>query len=212
MIHFITATYSEAKALISFYKLKKLIFIKEFQVFYNSNLHISLTISGIGKVLSASAVVFTFYLFEKKKNDSWINLGIAGHENKEIGEIFLVKKIIDSGNNKSWFPSFIFNMEIKKESCKTFDKPNYNYSSILYDMELSGFYEVATRFSSNELIHSLKIISDNKHQKKIEKDDACFLVEKNIKVINDFYIKILDILHNNNEINKYNPYNILNDK
>ena len=33
--------------------------------------------------------------------------------------------------------------------------------AIVYDMEAAAFYEIATKFNSNELVHCLKIISDN---------------------------------------------------
>ena len=208
MVHIITATYSEAKYIIEYYKLKKLLFIKEFQIFYNQKLFISLTIAGIGKVSAAAAVSYTFSLFNKKKNDSWINIGIAGHENAEIGEIFLIKKIIDNSTMKNWFPSITFDLGIKKNICKTYDKPNFAYSEILYDMELSGFYEISSKFSTNELIHSLKIVSDNKSEKKFNKIEIFHLVEKNIETINLLYLKMKKLLLDINQINEFNPLKI----
>ena len=36
------------------------------------------------------------------------------------------------------------------------------YNNSLSDMELSGFYQTANKYSYRELIHSLKIVSDNR--------------------------------------------------
>ena len=205
MIHIVTATYTEAKCIIQYYKLKKLIFIREFQIFYNKKACISLTISGIGKVRTAPAVSYTFCVFDKKKNDSWINIGIAGHEDEEIGEIFLVKKIIDHSTKKNWFPAITFNSDFNQKECKTFEKPNFSYSKILHDMELSAFYEICSRFSSNELIHSLKIVSDNKFKKDFNTDNLLYLFKKNILSINQLCCEMKKILSDFNLINNFNP-------
>jgi len=79
VIHFIVATNFEARPLIDFFKLKKKIHIEEFQIFNNEE--ISLTVSGIGKIFSALAVAHTYFQFGKKKNQIWINFGLAGHKN-----------------------------------------------------------------------------------------------------------------------------------
>ena len=62
----------------------------------------------------------------------------------------------------------------------TFSKPNYNYSKRLYDMEASGFFLAANKFSTKELIHSLKIVSDNESlssqtfsKEEIKRIDSC---------------------------------------
>ena len=59
MIHFVIATYTEAKALITFFKLKKKSGKLQFDIFLSSNKKISLTISGIGKIQAVASVIYT---------------------------------------------------------------------------------------------------------------------------------------------------------
>lgn len=197
MIHLVLATHIEAKPVISYFKLKRLMHISEYQVFINNDKSISLTISGIGKVFSACSVIFTYSLFKRQKNNIWINIGIAGHNDLEIGEISLVNKINDLSSKKSWYPSIVFNHNFKVHNCNTYDKPNFKYTKKnLHDMELSGFYSSANKLSYSELIQSLKIVSDNK-EKKIsfkEKGRISELIKINITHI-EKVILILNKLH-----------------
>ena len=75
-------------------------------------------------------------------------------------------------------------------------------------MELSGFYEISSKFSTNELIHSLKIVSDNKSEKQFNKIEIFHLVEKNIETINLLYLKMKKLLLDINQINEFNPLKI----
>ncbi len=191
MIHLIFATFLEAKPFIKFYKLKRNMKINEFEIFINQRMKISLTISGIGKLLSACAVVFTYSHF-KKRNSIWINIGIAGVKDAELGKLFLIDKINDTDNNTSFYPFCLFKTDIEKKDCKTFSEPNFEYTSSIHDMELSGFYLASLKFSTNELIHAFKIISDNKNEKINFKNvyDVANLMENNIKEIDKFIDKL----------------------
>ena len=196
MIHLVLATHTEAKPIISYFKLKRLMHVTEYQVFINKDKSISLTISGIGKVFSACSVIFTYSLFKRQRNNIWINIGIAGHNDLKIGEIILVNKINDLSSKKSWYPSIVFNHSFKVQNCNTYDKPNFKYTKNLHDMELSGFYSSANKLSYSELIQSLKIVSDNK-EKKIsfkERGRISELIKINITHI-EKVILILNKLH-----------------
>lgn len=198
MIHFIIATHTEAKMFIEFYNLKKDLSINEFSIFRSKNNDISITISGIGKIASACAVIFTYYYYQKK-NSIWINLGIAGHKDSFIGDFYLINKILDYASNNKYYPLFIQETKIKCLECITFDKPNFDYTNKIHDMELSGFYYAASKFSTNELIHSFKIISDNekkkisyKNKKEVENlmKKIIFQVDGYIKQLNNLKIKV----------------------
>lgn len=193
MIHFIIATFPEAKSFIKFYKLKKLLSLTEFETYINKRKKITLTISGIGKLLSACSVVFTNSYF-KNKNNIWINIGLGGIKNTNIGKLYLINKIIDKENDLKFYPFFLFKTNIEKKQCKTFNKPNFSYSNSVHDMEVSGFYLACTKFSTNELIHSFKIISDNKNKRINFKniDEVSSLMEKNIEKIDKFIYKLKD--------------------
>ena len=197
MIHIITATNHEAKFFINYLKLKKINSIKEFQIYFNEKF--SLTISGIGKINSAISVCTTYHELGKIKNNCWINIGIAGHSSSIVGELFIINKIIDSASLKNYYPYSPNINKVSQLSCTTYDKVDSKYSNSLSDMELSGFYQTANKYSYRELIHSLKIVSDNK---KIpfnlkEKDKIEKLFEAKKKYFDIFFEKVLKIWSEN---------------
>jgi len=192
VIHLIIATNAEARPLIDYYKLKKKSEFNEFQIYSNNKKELSITICGIGKVSAAISVTHTYYEFGCQKNQIWINFGLAGHKNINLGELVLVNKVIDTTNNYKFYPFFAEKINLLRVNCKTYDSPNYNYTENLTDMECSGFFFSANKYSTKELIHSIKIISDNKLGKinfknKLEINQ---IIEKKIEVINTFMIKI----------------------
>lgn len=203
MIHFVIATYPEAMPIIKYYKLKQMKHVTPFSIFVNKYKDISLIISGIGKVASSSAVSFMYCIFEYKKNNIWINIGIAGYGKGKIGEVFLINKITDNLTKKNFYPSIVFECRIPTIACQTYEIPNFNYSSKLHDMELTGFFETATKFSSNELIHSLKLVSDNEsnHIDKKNKEFISNLIFKKIETIDKIIRKLKELSHLSNTDN-----------
>lgn len=197
MIHIITATNSEAKFFINYLKLKKINSIKEFQIYFNEKF--SLTVSGIGKINSAISVCTTYHELGKVKNNCWINIGIAGHSSSIIGELFIINKIIDNTSLKNYYPYSPTINKINQLSCTTYDNVDSKYSSSLSDMELSGFYQTANKYSYRELIHSLKIVSDNKKNpfELDKKDKIEKLFEDKKKYFDMFFKKVSNIRYEN---------------
>lgn len=191
MLHLLIATHTEAKPLIDNFKLKQKKF-DEFSIFCNKNKNISLTVTGIGKVNSASSVSYTASIFGLKKNNVWLNIGICGHKSFKIGDIFLINKIIDRSSAKVWFPSINIDTKIKQASCMTLDKIKTKYENTLFDMELSGIQQSALKFSSIEFIHSLKIVSDNEKfsQSCLDSKDISNLIFTRLEEIEQFVINI----------------------
>tara|TARA_B100000989_G_scaffold299018_1_gene292016 strand:+ start:8330 stop:9121 length:792 start_codon:yes stop_codon:yes gene_type:complete len=191
MLHLLIATHTEAKPLIDNFKLKKKKF-DEFSIYWNKNKNISLTITGIGKVNSASSVSYTASIFGFEKNNIWLNIGICGHKNFKIGDIFLVNKTMDRASTKVWFPSINIDTKIKQVGCITLDKIETKYENMLFDMELSGIQQSALKFSSIEFIHSLKIVSDNEKisQKCFYSKDISDLILNKMDEIEEFMINI----------------------
>ena len=72
------------------------------------------------------SITHTFHEFNQQKNNVWINLGLAGHKNKKISDIFLVDKIIDNETQEKKYPIIIDNCKIEQQSCITFNKENFN--------------------------------------------------------------------------------------
>jgi hypothetical protein len=173
MINFVVALQAEAKPLISHYFLKQ-ISSKPFRVysagggpaanFGGQDKGIHLIISGVRKENSAHAVSFLHDFSHHEADQAWINLGIAGHRDYEIGTGILAHKIIDSESKKSWYPAIVFKPPVVTDSILTVRSQESRYEgSWIYDMEASGFYEAASERSLVELVHCYKIISDNQH-------------------------------------------------
>ena len=161
MIHFVVATNSEARPLIDLFKLKKIKDLK--QAFIYANQNISLIISGIGKVNAAIGVTQTYYYYNQKNNNIWINIGLAGHKYLKVGDICTINKITDNETKKIFFP-FVNKFKIQNQECLSVGKQRKNYSSKVYDMESFGFYQSACKYSSKELLQIVKIISDNQFE------------------------------------------------
>ncbi len=160
----------EAKPLIKQFYLKKENTNHPFPIYKNDT--IILTVSGVGKVAMAGAVAYTQAFFLSQQLPVLINIGIAGHKSEEIGEILLASKIVDKDSGKRFYPQLIGNNWPKIGEVQTSSKPCTEYSAnYMNDMEASAFYETAVRFSTNELIHSIKVISDNE-QTSIETINA----------------------------------------
>ncbi len=121
-----------------------------------------LVISGVGKIAMAAAVGFTLAQFAQVTQPVMLNLGIAGHCNQSIGSCFLADKLIDTDTLRRFYPQIPFDQPFQTLPLKTVSKPDTHYADdYLCDMEAAAFYEIAVKFSSAELIHSVKLVSDN---------------------------------------------------
>jgi nucleoside phosphorylase len=150
----------EAKPLVEHFNLKKMIAVQPFAVYLNQD--ICLTVTGLGKSAMAAGVAYTQALFTSAGHPVLINIGIAGHKNHALGSLFLIDKITDVDSHKSYYPSLVFTPSCPTAGIQTVSRPKLIYDlHYLCDMEASAFYESAVRFSTGELIHCLKIISDN---------------------------------------------------
>ncbi|MFK8067532.1 MAG: hypothetical protein AB8D52_04735 [Gammaproteobacteria bacterium] len=142
-----------------------------FQIYHKDQ--INLIVSGVGKVSSANAIGYlcghnNFDQRNIDKNnsieqtDTWLNIGMAGHSHLEINTGFLANKIIDQATDKSWFPPIIFDQPCYTDKLTTVDKPcsEYKFGGGV-DMEASAFFASASRYTTNELVHSYKVVSDN---------------------------------------------------
>lgn len=155
-----TALSCEAKPLVEYFSLKKDVTVQPFAVYLNPD--ICLTVTGLGKSAMAAGVAYTQALFASIEHPVLLNIGIAGHKDHPVGDLFLIDKIVDVDSQKNYYPSLSFTPVCPTGSIRTLSKPQPNYDqSHLCDMEASAFYETAVRFTSSELILCLKVISDN---------------------------------------------------
>jgi len=187
MIHIICALKPEAIPVVDYFDLKLEKTTGHLKVYHNDNTGISLTISGVGKAASASAVQFTYDYFTNTETDAWINLGIAGHLDLPIGQAVLIKKISDAATQQTWYPSIIMDTVLPVHELLTLEKPGKDYKRELFDMEGAGFFQSARRLTALELIQLIKVISDNAEQTmdEITPDHISHLMQRNLTTIHE---------------------------
>jgi adenosylhomocysteine nucleosidase len=183
------ALFAEAKPIINHFHLKQNTNITNFKIWENDR--IRLVITGTGKEMAAASIAFV--AAKTQDISAFLNIGIAGHRDLDIGEVILASKVKDFSSKKSYYPSLIVNTPLKLENILTFDKIEKNYiDDYCHDMESSGFCASASKFLPCDLICVLKIISDNNlysigliTEKKISS-----LIEEKINIIENVIDKI----------------------
>ena len=159
MTRFIVAMACEARPVIDHYGLKSVADDSPFPVFRRENRW--LAVSGIGKANAAAATAFLHLRSGAEQHCGWINFGCCGHSQVPVGQGVLAHKIVDRGSGRSWFPPLAFSYQDLTSSLCTVDRPERNYGEDqAYDMEAAGFFDIACRFTSAELVHCLKVVSD----------------------------------------------------
>jgi len=160
MINFVIALACEAKPLIHALKLSAAANHANFPVYDNDRFR--LIVTGVGKLNAAIATTYLADLNQPEKNDVWLNVGVAGHLDADIGTAMISNKITDGGSGLIWHPIFITPLPLKNAALITQERVQTVYApNTLYDMEAAGFYRAASRFNTTEFVHSLKIVSDN---------------------------------------------------
>ena len=174
----------EAKPLVEHFKLKKDTTIQPFAVYLNQD--ICLTVTGLGKSAMAAGVAYSQALFAGLEHPVLVNIGIAGHIGHAIGSLFLIDKINDFDSLKSYYPPLVFTPPCPTANIQTLSRPQIDYDPhYLCDMEASAFYETALRFSTGELIHCLKVISDNESSpaENIQPKQVAILIAAHVAAI-----------------------------
>jgi len=160
MINLVVALQAEARPIIEALDLVQDRPAGIFPVYCNGDL--SLVVSGIGRTHCAAAVTHLFHRTAQRVNQAWLNIGIAGHQQVPIGSVLLASRITEHASGRSWYPPYVLDVELLRSPLVTVDKPERCYPDCCaYDMEAAGFYQLACRCSTGELVQSLKIISDN---------------------------------------------------
>ena len=163
MINLVVALPAEARPLINHYRLIHKQTHAAFPLYSNDSM--ALVVSGPGKVAAAAATAWLAGLAGESRRAAWLNIGIAGHATHAIGTGLLVNRITDRASNRSWYPPQVHDLDIPANRLLCTDAPENDYGDdALYEMEASGFYPAACRFSSGELVQCFKIVSDNRQQ------------------------------------------------
>ena len=103
----------------------------------------------------------------------------------DLGTIFSLHQVIDADDGHRYYPAAACGFELEGSSCMTLSRPSEDYcEKYLFDMEASGFMYASLRFSSAELIKSVKIVSDNRNEKVgMNRQRVSDLVNQNIASI-----------------------------
>lgn len=183
MLIWVCALHCEAKPVIDYYRLKKSHDAYAFDVYYGDDM--TCVVSGIGKVASAAASAWIAALHAGEAALGWINLGVAGAAEHDIGELLLLDKIVDGDGGQPYYPVPVAASALRGGTCLTLNRPGQDYrDGMLFDMEASGFIQSALRFSSAEMIQVLKVISDNRQQQTgRDRQRVSQLIANNIEAI-----------------------------
>lgn len=155
MTHFVVALHTEARPLIDHYGMQR-VGQGAFPIFQGGGHR--LVVTGIGKVAAAAAAA---HLHETRL-DVWLNVGVAGHRERSRGELVRASRVQDGASGERYYPTIVDRTAVDTEGLTTVDVPETAFAtSDVFDMEASGFYPTALRFSTSELVHCVKIVSDN---------------------------------------------------
>lgn len=150
-------------------------------------------VSGVGQKNCQKASESYFIHSQKKREETWVNLGIAGHKDWPINSLKIVNEVCNEQSGWQMKLSPPEKFEGDAALLTTVDKVQEEFkSNSLYDMEGACFVETVSEFTAIPNIHLLKIVSDNQAQpfRQISFQKVYDNVKSNIKKI-DFYLKIL---------------------
>lgn len=159
MIRLLVALPAEARPLIDRYQLQPLQ-QKPFAVYGNEGMH--LVVSGVGGFNAIAATAFLQGLTHDQGEGPWINYGICGHRDHDLGTPLLAHKVRDAVSGHSGYPIFACKPPCATAEVVSVPKPVTDYpDASAYDMEAAAFWPTARRFAGVERSHCLKIVSDN---------------------------------------------------
>ena len=186
----VSAIFIEAKVFIEKYNLRRTN-DRFFKIYKNDDYLV--IISGVGKIKMAIA---TSYILQIVNPSIIINFGISASLSYNIGDVFLINKITDFENSRSYYPDILRKHNLKESDIITYDVPQSNDANIqtrkhLIDMEASGFFQSAFHFTSLHKIVILKTISDNANSGTLIKsmvETICFEAFKEVDYFLQNYI------------------------
>lgn len=138
---------------------------------------VALVVSGAGKMAAAAAAAHLHLAAGGTWDGGWLNVGVAGHAETEIGCGLLAHKVVDAGSGAAWYPPALLlaapdDAEVVPSGIAgpppatavlvTVDRLEGEYDGgALYDTEAAGFFTAAGRVASVELVQAYKVVADN---------------------------------------------------
>ena len=143
-ICWVIALPSEARPIISAFKLTKTDDEAVFPIYKNEVTGQLLIISGIGQMNAAAATSYICGRYNVPAWVAWINIGIAGYAEGPLGKLFQVAKVADERQTRVAYPGFRFSKLMPLTTLITREQPCNDYKTdTLYDMEGLAFAELA---------------------------------------------------------------------
>jgi len=157
----LSALKAESDPLVKYFQLKRNSSF-QFPVFVNNDL--CLIGIGIGKA-KVQERIYSFLETASGDFIQFINIGIAGgkNENSELGQIYLINKIVDDNTDLSYYPDILIKHSLAERSVTTVNKGitdgGTSYKTLV-DMEASEIFKICSKKIPVHHIAFLKIISD----------------------------------------------------
>ncbi len=124
---------------------------------------LALVVSGPGKAAAGQASLWLDSILNPGPDAVWINLGIAGHATRPLGQAVYANTVEDEESGERWSVAPLPGPEWENDRLITLSAPDTEYARTgLVDMEGAGFFRAVSGFTEPERIHCLKIVSDNR--------------------------------------------------
>lgn len=192
-IRFVIALPCEAKPLIAKFGLHPLEGRQPYPIYHDENRLHWLIVTGVGRQAASVGTAYLAGLTTSGKSIAWLNIGVAGHATLPLGEARVAHKITDVTSGTSHFPPVIL-QGLPTESLVTVTQPEKSIpSQMLVDMEGSAFYAAASTFSSPELVHCLKVVSDHGTEQRLAKEHVTSLVEGQLSAVEAASEQLLEL-------------------
>ena len=160
----ITALKAESDPFIQHLRLKRDSAL-DFPYFVNQKLNVGLIGVGVGKK-NIKPRINDFLKLINHKEVQFINVGIAGAKKSRtnIGELFIINKILDDNSDKKYYPEIIIDHGLNESSITTVGAPVHDGGKkydTLVDMEAHEIFSTCSRLVPVHNISIIKLVSDH---------------------------------------------------
>lgn len=198
MTYIITALDAEAKAIVDYYRLKRIMPLP--YTLYEGEEKL-LLVTGMGKSNALMALSALLGWRRPEPNDVLINIGICGApEEYEIGETLLIHQIIEG--ERCYYPDILYTHTLKESSLICVDAPQSSPSEFPVDMESAGVFLAGSKFFKLHRMAFLKIVSDHCNPDKVTKEGVIEAIGSQLKTLDE----LIGAVHQScNEISLFTP-------
>lgn len=165
-VNLVVALAPEARPLLEHFDPRPVTGTSPFPVFegeLGNGVVLRLVRSGPGKIAAAAATAHLHGRAGMPAHDAWLNVGIGGAADLELGAVRGASRIVDVATQRVSYPQVVFAAPCPRCEIRTVDEPVFDYpENAIVEMEAAGFHATASRFATAELVHAVKVISDNR--------------------------------------------------